>query len=155
MSPIDGQLLEDFMDSLYGFDSAAKKRIADAIRRDPDFSSLPNPHNLSKKDRFCVLFRCQHFFWMAYTKHAVFFRYLLAGHKLKLYYEKLRSGEAAAAPYLIKTELEKRLFYFLVLGPDGSSTGITHLMFEPTIAKQASDEQRAAWLPAAQRMVCI
>ena len=80
-------------------------------------------------------------------------RYLLAGHKLKLYYDKLRSGEAEATPYLIKTKEEKRIFYLQALGPDGSSTGITHLMFEPTIAKQASDEQRAAWLPAAQQMV--
>ena len=91
---------------------------------------------------------------MQYKITKTYCRYLLAGHKLKLYYDKLRSGEAAAAPYLIKTELERRIFYFLVLGPDGSSTGITHLMFEPTIAKQASEEQRDAWLPAARRMVC-
>ena len=74
-SPVDGGALTHYLAQLYRFDLAAKKRIADAIRNDPDFASLPNPHNLSKKDRFFCCDTAIHYilvkFWTDSAAHII------------------------------------------------------------------------------------
>ena len=106
---------------------AARRRIAAAVAADPDFPPFEDVFAMSKAQR-----------------------YARAADRYRTLRGKMRSGAVFDPPYGVSGREELMLLHELALGPEGHTALIHHAMFIPTIERQASAAQRAAWLPAAR-----